>query len=110
VTRFVWLARSERAEALRPGVAAGTPTKTSIVFWGGGDEQAGWLVDCLGELAAREISLTRIESRPRRVGLGHYMFFADLEAPAGDVALADALGGLRARCQEVRLLGSYAQA
>ena len=33
----------------------------------------------LRELADRDINLTKIESRPRRVRLGHYMFFADLD-------------------------------
>jgi prephenate dehydratase len=107
VTRFVWLARSERASELRGAVTQGEDTKTSIVFWGGGDEAPGWLVSCLAELSERQISLTRIESRPRRVGLGHYMFFADLAAAAADPPLAAAIEGLRGRCQEVRLLGSY---
>jgi hypothetical protein len=40
------------------------------------------------------------------VGLGHYMFFADLEG-ASDAPLAAAIDGLRGRCQEVRVLGSY---
>src|ERR1700728_3525624 len=110
VTRFVWLARSERADELRALVAQGEErpdTKTSIVFWGGGDEAPGWLVSCLAELSERGISLTRVESRPRRVGLGHYMFFADLAAAAADPPLAAAIEGLRGRCQEVRMLGSY---
>jgi prephenate dehydratase len=107
VTRFVWLARTDRAEELRGLVGEGGAAKTSIVFWGGGDEAPGWLVSCLGELSERDVSLTRIESRPRRVGLGHYMFFADLEGAASEPELAAALVGLRERCQEVRLLGSY---
>jgi prephenate dehydratase len=108
VTRFVWLARSERAAELRALVSGSdAETKTSIVFWGAGDEAPGWLVSCLGELAERDISLTRIESRPRRVGLGHYMFFADLEGAAADRRLVAAIDGLRGRCQEVRVLGSY---
>lgn len=107
VTRFVWLAKAERAAELRPLVERGVAEKTSIVFWGGGDESPGWLVSCLSELSERDISLTRIESRPRRVGLGHYMFFADLEGGAGSDRVASAIEGLRARCEEVRLLGSY---
>lgn len=108
VTRFVWLAMAERAAELRPLFERGeSSSKTSIVFWGGGDEASGWLVSCLAELSERDISLTRIESRPRRVGLGHYMFFADLEGSADDASLASAIDGLRARCQEVRVLGSY---
>ena len=48
VTRFVWLAPAASAARAGPGA------KTSIVFWGGGDESPGWLVDVLGELAERE--------------------------------------------------------
>jgi prephenate dehydratase len=102
LTRFVWLAREgevERAPFLR--------AKTSIVFWGAGDESPGWLVAVLGELAEREINLTRIESRPRRVRLGHYMFFADLEGGEQEDSVAAALAALRERVQELRVLGSY---
>jgi prephenate dehydratase len=106
-TRFVWLARSERAAELRGLVEHGEHAKTSIVFWGGGDEAAGWLVSCLGELSTRDVSLTRIESRPRRIGLGHYMFFADLADGTAQERVTDAVEALRGRCQEVRLLGSY---
>ena len=63
----------------RSGRAATGPWKTAIVFWGVGSEAPGWLVACLSEFAARDVNLTRIESRPRKQGLGRYMFFADLE-------------------------------
>ena len=106
-TRFVWLARAGASEAVRAPLAGGGEPKTSIVFWGAGDGSAGWLVSCLAELSAREINLTRIESRPRRIGLGHYMFFADLGGEIADPRVAAAVEGLRARCEEVRVLGSY---
>jgi prephenate dehydratase len=102
-TRFVWLAPAAGAEA-----AGGD--KTSIVFWGFNDESPGALVNVLRELSDREINLTRIESRPRRVGLGHYMFFADLEGGADDARIAEALDALRARVEELRVLGSYPSA
>jgi prephenate dehydratase len=109
VTRFVWLVRRERAAVLRPLVERGDGgvPKTSIVFWGGGDVSPGWLVDCLSEFAVREINLTRIESRPRRIGFGHYMFFADFGGAADDAPVAAALSALAGHCQSVRLLGSY---
>jgi prephenate dehydratase len=111
-TRFVWVARRDgaRGAAGASGAPAGTggpPMKTSIVFWGAGDEAPGWLVRCLSEFASREISLTRIESRPRRLGLGHYMFFADLEGDDAQPAVSEAIVGLRTHCEEVRVLGSY---
>jgi prephenate dehydratase len=100
-TRFVWLAPA--AEADEPG----EDPKTSIVFWGGGDQSPGWLVDVLGEFAGREVNLTRIESRPRRTGLGHYFFFVDIEGAAGEPRVAEALEAVGAHVGELRVLGSY---
>ncbi|HYI36842.1 MAG TPA: prephenate dehydratase [Thermoleophilaceae bacterium] len=101
-TRFVWLAPAEGAEAPTAGAAT-----TSVVFWGFNDESPGALVSVLGELSSRQINLTRIESRPRRVRLGHYMFFADLDGSTADPHVAEALAALEARVHELRLLGSY---
>jgi prephenate dehydratase len=106
-TRFVWLARDGAADDLRPRLASAGEAKTSIVFWGAGDGSPGWLMRCLAELADRDISLTRIESRPRRIGLGHYMFFADFEGDTRQAVVAAAIDGLRGLCEEVRVLGSY---
>ena len=103
-TRFVWLAPAGHAGGESPA------DKTSIVFWGFNDESPGALVNVLRELSEREINLTRIESRPRRVGLGHYMFFADLVGGAHEPRVADALKALGARVEELRVLGSYAAA
>jgi prephenate dehydratase len=102
-TRFVWLARSDGTSAPAPA------TKTSLVFWGSGDESPGWLVGALSELSNRAVNLTRIESRPRRIALGHYMFFVDLDGAAGDPNVAEALDALRSRVEELRVLGSYAR-
>jgi prephenate dehydratase len=100
-TRFVWLAR----EGYEPW---GKPTKTSFVFWGFNDVSPGALVDVLSELSSRGINLTKIESRPRRVGgLGHYMFFADLEGSATDPHVAEALEALGTRVHAMKVLGSY---
>jgi prephenate dehydratase len=102
VTRFVWLAPAAEA-----GESGG---KTSLVFWGAGDESPGWLVRALQELADRGVNLTRIESRPRRTSLGHYMFFIDLEGGAGEPTVAEALAALRGHVEELRVLGSYTSA
>jgi prephenate dehydratase len=102
-TRFVWLAPA--AEAVEP--AGGEPARTSIVFWGGGDQAPGWLVGALRQLSDRGVNLTRIESRPRRTALGHYMFFADLEGAAARPPVSEALAALGARVEELRVLGSY---
>jgi prephenate dehydratase len=101
LTRFVWLAREGSAPHA-------TPAKTSIVFWGFNDESPGALVAVLRELADRGVNLTKIESRPRRVQLGHYMFFADLDGAESDPPVRDALIGLSRRVETLRVLGSYA--
>jgi prephenate dehydratase len=106
-TRFAWIARREGAGAAPAGRPDSGATKTALVFWGAGDRAAGWLVACLGEFASREISLTRIESRPRRIGLGHYMFFCDLLGDASEPEVARAIEGLGSHCETVRVLGSF---
>jgi prephenate dehydratase len=102
VTRFVWLAAA--AESVD------SASKTSLVFWGGGDQSPGWLVRALQELAERGVNLTRIESRPRRTSLGHYMFFIDLEGGEHEPAVSEALAALRSQVEELRVLGSYTSA
>jgi prephenate dehydratase len=105
-TRFVWLARGEAtADESEPG-----PWKTAIVFWGVGSDAPGWLVRCLGEFAARQVNLTRIESRPRKQGLGQYMFFVDLEGHGSERHVREALDALAAHVEVLRVLGSFAAA
>ena len=108
-TRFVWLAP---VGALPGGVGSAQapplgPWKTAVVFWGVGSEAPGWLVHCLAEFATRDVNLTRIESRPRKQGLGRYMFFLDLEGRDIEPHVADALAGLRGHVEVLRVLGSF---
>jgi prephenate dehydratase len=107
-TRFVWLAATGSPPG-PPGAVGRVvgPWKTAIVFWGVGSEAPGWLVRCLAEFADREVNLTRIESRPRKQGLGRYMFFVDFEGRDDEPHVAEALTGLRTHVEELRMLGSY---
>jgi prephenate dehydratase len=103
-TRFVWVARA----GTPPHPAGdGAAWKTSVVFAGAGDRSPGWLVRCLSEFAFRGVNLVRIESRPRRGPLGHYLFHVDMEGRAEDPPVAEAISGLGGHCEEVRMLGSY---
>ncbi|HEX3977166.1 MAG TPA: prephenate dehydratase [Solirubrobacteraceae bacterium] len=110
-TRFVWLARSGSSPGGPRVLASGNrplgPWKTAVVFWGVGSEAPGWLVACLSEFAERGVNLTRIESRPRKQGLGRYMFFVDMEGHEDDVAVAAGLEGLRGRVERLKVLGCY---
>jgi prephenate dehydratase len=107
-TRFVWLGHGSDAAEVAAGQAG--PFKTAIVFWGPGAEAPGWLVACLSELAGRDVNMTRIESRPRKQGLGRYMFFADLDGGDTDPNVAAALKGLRGHVSVLRVLGSFPSA
>jgi prephenate dehydratase len=100
LTRFVWLAPA--------GTAPHAPaTKTSVVFWGFNDRSPGALVRVLAEFADREINLWKIESRPRRTAIGHYMFFADLEGAVDEPRVDEALSALSKRVETLKVLGSY---
>ena len=107
-TRFVWLA-PVGAPPGGPGEAERVlgPWKTAILFWGVGSEAPGWLVSCLSELSSRGVNMTRIESRPRRQGLGRYMFFVDLEGRDREPHVRQALTGLREHVESLRVLGSF---
>ena len=100
-TRFVWIARAGTDSE------PGERFKTALVFWGAGSSGPGWLVRCLLEFATRGVNLTRIESRPRREGLGEYMFFLDVDGSLEQAAVAGAVEGLRAHADVVRVLGSF---
>jgi prephenate dehydratase len=97
-TRFVVLASTDHP-----------PTgddKTSICFTFGGDDP-GVLHSALGELASRDINLTKIESRPTRAALGEYIFLVDLQGHREDAAVHDALSGLREISTLFKVFGSY---
>jgi prephenate dehydratase len=101
VTRFVWIA----PEGTVPEGAG--PWRTTLVFAELGEDKPGALVEALGAFSERGVNLTRIESRPRRRGLGRYMFFVDCEGALADSAVAAAVGDLRRKAESVRILGSY---
>jgi prephenate dehydratase len=101
VTRFVWIA----AAGAEPG--GGDAWKTSLVFSELGEDHPGALVNALREFSSREVNLSRIESRPLRLGLGRYMFFCDVEGAETDAPVAEAISALRSKADSVRILGSY---
>lgn len=103
VTRFVWVAPA--GTDLPPG--DGRPWRTSLVFAELGEDKPGALVDALQAFSGQGVNLTRIESRPRRSGLGRYMFFLDLEGGVTDERVAAAIDDLREQAESVRILGSY---
>ncbi|UJA18749.1 prephenate dehydratase [Thermoleophilia bacterium SCSIO 60948] len=102
VTRFVWVARADLAEQ-----RGGGTWRTTLIFAELGEDEPGALVAALVELSSRGVNMTRIESRPRREGLGRYMFFLDLDGRSDDPRVAEAISALRSKAASVRVLGSY---
>ena len=101
VTRFVWIA----PDGVR--ASGNGEWRTTLIFSELGADHPGALVDALTEFSDREINLVRIESRPLRRGLGRYMFFIDLDGADTDPVVAEAIGALRDKAENVRVLGSY---
>ena len=98
-TRFVLVGRDL--------VAAPTGhDRTTIVCFQDAD-RPGSLYGILGRFAARDINLTKLESRPTKRGLGDYCFVIEFEGHVADDVVADCLVDLQAHLTRVKFLGSY---
>ncbi|MGH9280816.1 MAG: prephenate dehydratase [Acidimicrobiales bacterium] len=91
--------------------AAGIPKltghdKSTIVCFQKRD-QPGSLHAILGQFTARNINLTKLESRPTKHSLGDYCFVIDLEGHIDDEVVADCLRDLHAQLRKIKFLGSY---
>jgi len=96
-TRFFVLSCEDAPRAQR--------NKTSLVFTT--PHQPGALYECLGEFAARHVSLCKIESRPRANRPWQYVFYLDFEGHSRDPECEAAMMGLLRRSSFVKMLGSY---
>jgi len=82
--------------------------KTTLLL--SGHEGPGLLYRLLEPFQVHGVNMTRIESRPSRLGKWAYVFFVDVEGHAEDAAVAAALKDLKKVSKLSRVLGSYPRA
>jgi chorismate mutase/prephenate dehydratase len=82
--------------------------KTTLLL--SGHEGPGLLHGLLDPLQKHRVNMTRIESRPSRLGKWEYVFFVDIEGHAEDAAVCAALSELARVSKLSRVLGSYPRA
>ncbi|MGM0814062.1 MAG: prephenate dehydratase [Bacillota bacterium] len=105
-TRFVILHKDPKASFPMNSGFSSKP-KTTIVVSLPKDDQSGALHRVLSAFSWRNLNLSKIESRPTKTGLGHYLFIIDIEKEMDDVLVPGAIQELEAIGCEVKLLGSY---
>lgn len=98
VTRFIVLAPQDSPPS--------GDDKTSFCF-GFREDRAGTLVAALQELAAEQINMTKLESRPSKAVLGQYIFLVDVNGHREEAHVARALERIRARTGMLKVFGSY---
>ena len=97
-TRFIVLGKQ--------AVPVSGEDKTSILVTV--HNKAGALHDLLSSLSERDISMSKIESRPAQSsGVWEYVFFIDIQGHRDDKKVADAISDLEQKSAMLKVLGSY---
>lgn len=102
-TRFFLLGNSGASEG-----EPERPDKTSLVFVT--RNIPGALYKCMSAFALRDISLTKIESRPLKGRPYEYRFYVDILGVPSELNCANALGHLEEMTEFLAVLGSYKSA
>jgi chorismate mutase/prephenate dehydratase len=96
-TRFLVISEHDAAPSGRD--------KTSLVM--STRNVPGAMHELLTPLAANQVSMTRLESRPSRTGLWEYVFYVDIEGHQQDAKVARAFAELKQKASLLKILGSY---
>jgi prephenate dehydratase len=104
-TRFFLLRKPAFSKRHPVEAPAGAVWKTTLVF--GARNVPGALFRALSAFALRDISLTKIESRPLRGRPWEYLFYLDLIGRVDSPNVKNALNHLRELADFLRVLGCY---
>ncbi len=96
-TRFLVISKQD--------VAVSGDDKTSIVVTA--KNKPGAIVDLVSPFAKYDVSMTKLESRPAKVGIWEYVFFIDIEGHQSDFKVKTALEEIEAKSSFLKVLGSY---
>ena len=104
-TRFVWLAKGtidgDWIDALgghaRPASSSAASTTPRPARWSA--SSPSW--------PYRSVNMTKIESRPERTTLGHYLFFVDLDGSPTTARSLRRSPRFARKVRELRVLGSF---
>ncbi len=113
-TRFIILGKQDvEASYALPGSGSDIENikavdKTSLMITSA--NESGALYNLLKPLAENGLSMTRIESRPAKSGLWHYLFFIDIDGHVSEPAVAKALAEINKKASLMKILGSYPKA
>ncbi|HEU5381422.1 MAG TPA: prephenate dehydratase [Ktedonobacteraceae bacterium] len=99
-TRFIALGRE-------PAPREDGPAKTMLVM--ATAHQPGSLYKCLGFLAANNVNVLKLESRPSRQRVWEYVFYLDFEGHRDDPPVRKALADLAEHTTFCKVLGSFAR-
>ena len=100
-TRF-WIVQRAGGSSTR---AATGPARTTVLL--GLRNEPGTLLAALAVIAKAGVNISKLESRPNRVGEWEYIFWLDLDGAADSHEILAVMQGLADVTLERRILGSY---
>lgn len=89
-------------------VAPSGKDKTSLVM--ATKNQPGAILALLEPFATHNVSMTKLESRPAKMGVWEYVFYVDIEGHIKDTNVEAALNEIETHASYLKILGSYPQA
>jgi chorismate mutase/prephenate dehydratase len=79
--------------------------KTSIVV--ATKNKPGAIADLVEPFARNKVSMTKLESRPAKIGMWEYVFFIDIEGHKEDANIKKSLLEVESKASFLKHLGSY---